>query len=99
MIWPRQANHSFAGTWGHLCFPGGETIGKIFKAPGAHVHKKLNRNIPESLSTKYFIIQGTDQQIEPLHQLIREKIEGGRGGRGDFNEGGGQNWSQQGWNQ
>lgn len=42
---------------------------------------------------------GTDQQIEHVHQLIREKIEGGRGGRDDFNEGGGQNWSQQGWNQ
>ena len=41
-----------------LNFVGGETIGKIFKAPGAHVLEKLNRNIPEGLSTKYFIMQG-----------------------------------------
>jgi len=48
-------------------FVGEETIGKIFKASGAHVHEKINRNIPESLPTKYFIIQGKDQQIEHVH--------------------------------
>ena len=46
-----------------LNFVGGETIGKIFKVPGAHVHEKLNRNIPESLSTKYFIMQGIKNKI------------------------------------
>ncbi|XP_029180274.1 far upstream element-binding protein 3-like isoform X2 [Acropora muricata] len=76
---------------------GGETIRNIIKASGAHV--ELNRNIPESSPTKCFMIRGTDQQIQHAQQLIREKIEGERGGRGDFNQGGGQNWNQQGWNQ
>ncbi|XP_068695100.1 far upstream element-binding protein 3-like isoform X1 [Montipora capricornis] len=76
---------------------GGETIRNIIKATGAHV--ELNRAIPESSPTKCFIIRGTDQQIQHAQQLIREKIEGERGGRNDYNQGGGQNWNQPGWNQ
>lgn len=75
---------------------GGETIRNIIKLCGAHV--ELNRSIPESSPTKSFIIRGTDQQIQHAQQLIREKIEGDRGS-GNFNQGGGQNWNQPGWNQ
>ncbi|XP_073243414.1 far upstream element-binding protein 1-like isoform X2 [Porites lutea] len=76
---------------------GGETIRNIINMCGAHV--ELNRAIPESAPTKYFIIRGTDQQIQHAQQLIREKIEGDRAGGGNFNQGGGQNWNQPGWNQ
>ena len=42
--------------------------------------------------------KGTDQQIQHAQQLIREKIEGERGGGGNnYNQG--QNWNQPGWNQ
>lgn len=61
-----------------LNFVGGETIGKIFKASGAHVHEKLNRNIPERLSTKYFIMQGIKNKIwfhgKPFFLLIIESL-------------------------
>ena len=46
-----------------LNFVGGETIGTIFKASGSHVKVKLNRNIPQSLKKKYFIIQGIKNKI------------------------------------
>lgn len=46
----------------------------------------------------YFCTKGTDQQIQHAQQLIREKIEGERTG-GNYNQGGGQNWNQPGWNQ
>ena len=45
-------------------------------------------------------LKGTDQQIQHAQQLIREKIEGERGGGGgnnNYNQG--QNWNQPGWNQ
>ena len=38
-------------------FSGGETIRNIINMCGAHV--ELNRAIPESAPTKYFIIRGT----------------------------------------
>ncbi|XP_078384969.1 far upstream element-binding protein 3-like isoform X1 [Oculina patagonica] len=75
---------------------GGETIRGIINLCGAHV--ELNRAIPESSPTKSFIIRGTDQQIQHAQQLIREKIESERGGRGgNYNQG--NNWNQPGWNQ
>lgn len=41
----------------YLFFSGGETIRNIINMCGAHV--ELNRAIPESAPTKYFIIRGT----------------------------------------
>lgn len=46
----------------------------------------------------FICTKGTDQQIQHAQQLIREKIESERGGRGgNYNQG--QNWNQPGWNQ
>ena len=44
-------------------FSGGETIRNIINMCGAHV--ELNRAIPESAPTKYFIIRGT-----PLGEIL-----------------------------
>lgn len=52
---------------------GGETIRQIIQQSGAHV--ELNRNVPESSPTKFFMIRGTDAQIQQAQNLIREKIE------------------------
>lgn len=41
-------------------FSGGETIRNIINMCGAHV--ELNRAIPESAPTKYFIIRGTPSE-------------------------------------
>ncbi|KAK3732852.1 hypothetical protein QZH41_012356 [Actinostola sp. cb2023] len=72
---------------------GGETIRQIIQQSGAHV--ELNRSIPESSPTKYFVIRGTDAQIQQAQNMIREKIEDPRGGgRGRGGGGGGGNFNQ-----
>lgn len=52
---------------------GGETIRQIINQSGAHV--ELNRNVPENSPTKYFVIRGTDAQIQQAQNIIREKLE------------------------